>query len=116
MPHIITSLSSDLREKVQARLEQDGLWGFTGALEPPPSPHELPEVIGALSDWGVTVDNLITSPKGSPEEEEALRLSGMEVQTFVTQRWKPREWETCWFVNPPVSRTLCHSFLFRGLI
>lgn len=106
MPHVATTLSSDLHEKVRARLEQDGLWGFTGALEPPPSPSLLPESLGALRDWGVTMDKLVISPRGSPEEEEAVRMSGMEVQSFITRRWKEREWETCWFVNPPVSITL----------
>lgn len=102
-PHIAETLSLDTRNIVMNRLRQDGLWGFTGTLTPPPSPSTLPESIGALKDWGWTLDKLIVSPKGTIEEEEAIKLSGEEVHKFVKRRWAEREWETCWFVNPPVS-------------
>ncbi|KAH8108659.1 hypothetical protein DFH11DRAFT_1731670 [Phellopilus nigrolimitatus] len=101
MPHIAATLSYETQEKVTARLNQDGLRGFTGSLEPPPSPSLLPQSMGALSEWVVTLDGLIVSPKGSEEEEKAVQLSGAEVQAFVARRWVEREWDTCWFVNPP---------------
>ncbi|KAI5114612.1 hypothetical protein M0805_002662, partial [Coniferiporia weirii] len=101
MPHIASTLTPELREKVSRRLAQDGLWGFTGSLDPPPSPSLLPQALGSLSDWGVTLDKLVISPKGSDEEEEAIKLSGAEVREYVTRIWSENDWETCWFVNPP---------------
>ena len=93
----------DLYPSIAARLGQDGLWGFTGLDSPPPSPSTLPSCLPALADWGVTMDKLITSPKGSDEEEELVRKAGDEIATFVKRRWNEDEWETAWFVNPPVS-------------
>lgn len=112
-PHVAAALAPDLQAKISARLAQDGLWGFTGATELPPDPSLLPENLGALGEWGVTMDKLIISPKGSPEEEEAVKQSGAEVQNFITRRWTEREWETCWFVNPPVSRAKFSFFAVR---
>jgi hypothetical protein len=37
------------------------------------------------------------------EEEAAVRKAGLEVHRFVIATWEEREWETAWFVNPPVS-------------
>ena len=39
----------------------------------------------------------------SDEEEELVRKAGDEIATFVKRRWNEDEWETAWFVNPPVS-------------
>lgn len=100
---ISSRLSPELQSSVTKRLELDGLWGFTGSRDPPPSPLLLPQSLGALSDWGVTMDKIIVSPKGTPEEDEAVRLAGGEVHQFVAARWNETEWETAWFVNPPVS-------------
>ncbi|KAL5501454.1 hypothetical protein ACEPAH_8714 [Sanghuangporus vaninii] len=114
-PHIAVTLAPDLHDKVSARLAQDGLRGFTGATEAPPDPSLLPENLGALSEWDVTMDKLVISPKGSPEEEEAVRQSGAEVQKFIANRWIEREWETCWFVNPPRLQSvkgLAHIHIF----
>ncbi|RDB17946.1 hypothetical protein Hypma_000964 [Hypsizygus marmoreus] len=86
---------------VSARIEQDGLWGFTGSLTPPPSPSTLPLCLSALSEWGVTKDKMIKSEKGTLEEEALVRRAGEEVQKFVQNRWIEAEWETAWFVNPP---------------
>jgi len=47
------------------------------------------------------MDKLICSPKGTKEEDEMVRMAGIEVDTFVRNRWIEREWETAWFVNPP---------------
>lgn len=115
IPKVAESLSPELREKLSARLAQDGLWGFSGSLAPPPSPSLLPESLGALSDWGVTMDKLTISAKGSEVEEEVIRQSGNEVHQFVINRWKEREWETTWFVNPPVSSTLHTLHAHRNL-
>ncbi|EJC98832.1 uncharacterized protein FOMMEDRAFT_95368 [Fomitiporia mediterranea MF3/22] len=101
MPHIAANLPYDLQQKLTARLAQDGLRGFTGSVDPPPSVSLLADNLGALSDWGITIDKLIISPKGTLEEEEAVRQSSLEVQRFVARRWIEREWETAWFVNPP---------------
>lgn len=102
-PQISATLSEETLNKVTARLQQDGIWGFTGSNEPPPSPSLLPQSLGALSEWGVTLDKLIISPRGSAEEEVAIRMVGNEVAKFIKNRWKEDEWETAWFVNPPVS-------------
>jgi hypothetical protein len=37
------------------------------------------------------------------EEEIAVQEAGSEVHKFVITTWKEGEWETAWFVNPPVS-------------
>ncbi|KAL4246574.1 Protein of unknown function DUF3605 [Abortiporus biennis] len=91
----------NLPESIKPRIDQDGLWGFTGNISPPPSPSTLPACLPALSEWGVTMDKLIRSPKPSEEEEELVRKAGEEIATFVKGRWNEREWETAWFVNPP---------------
>ena len=49
------------------------------------------------------MDKLIRSPRGSDEEEEQVKSFGEEIATFIKRRWVEREWETAWFVNPPVS-------------
>ena len=87
---------------ISARIEQDGLWGFTGLVSPPPSPTTLPSCLPALSEWGVTMETLIRSEKGTPEEEALVLRAGEEVQNFVRKRWIETKWETAWFVNPPV--------------
>ena len=93
----------DLPASIHPRVHQDGLWGFTGNTTPPPSPSTLPSCLPALADWGITLDKLIVSPKGTAEEEEAVREAAREIETFVKRKWDEREWETAWFVNPPVS-------------
>lgn len=95
---------TDLPPSLAPRIAQDGMWGFTGNDSPPPSPSTLPACLPALADWGVTMDNLIRTPKGTVEEEELVRRAGNEIATFVKRRWNEDEWETAWFVNPPVSR------------
>lgn len=92
-------------DSISARIEQDGLWGFTGNLSPPPSPSTLPSCLPALADWGITMDKLVRSERGTEEEEELVRRAKAEVHNFVKQRWAENEWETAWFVNPPVSLT-----------
>lgn len=111
---IAESLSPELRTRVTSRLNQDGLWGFTGSLESPPSSSLLPQYLGALSEWDVTMEKLIISPKGTPAEECAVMLAGQDVQRFVTRRWIECEWETAWFVNPPVS-SICPLYFLTDL-
>lgn len=91
---------------IKARVDQDGLWGFTGLDSPPPSPSLLPTFLPALAEWGITKDNMITSAPPSPEEAELLRCAASEVHRYVQNRWKEDEWETAWFVNPPVSNSI----------
>ncbi|KAF8073891.1 hypothetical protein FPV67DRAFT_773028 [Lyophyllum atratum] len=87
-------------EFIAARIAQDGLCGFTGNSSPPPSPSTLPSCLPALSDWGITMDKLIRSEKGTEEEDTLVRRAGHEVHEFVRQRWDEEKWETAWFVNP----------------
>jgi hypothetical protein len=87
---------------IAARIAQDGIWGFTGLTSPPPSPSMLPSCLPALSEWGITADKMIVSPKGTAEEEALVQKAGFEVNEFVKNRWSPDQWETAWFVNPPV--------------
>ncbi|KAF9262925.1 hypothetical protein L218DRAFT_866494 [Marasmius fiardii PR-910] len=93
-PDIVDPLVND-------RIFQDGIWGFTGNTSPPPSPSRLPLCLPALSEWGVTKEKMIVSPKGTEEEEELVRKAGVEVNEFVKKRWDEDVWETAWFVNPP---------------
>jgi len=119
-PHLIPtlvaeSLSDDLRMRVTKRLDQDGIWGFTGSMEPPPSPSLLPQSLGALGEWGITMDKLIRSPEGSPDEKALISLAGDEIRTFIKRRWNEAEWETAWFVNPPRLQSvkgLAHAHVF----
>ncbi|KAJ4482328.1 hypothetical protein J3R30DRAFT_2159166 [Lentinula aciculospora] len=86
---------------IAPRIEQDGLWGFTGNTSPPPSPSNLVFCLPALAEWGVTKDTMIVSQKGTEEEEVLVRQAGRHVQEYIQRKWKETEWETAWFVNPP---------------
>ncbi|KAG1742278.1 uncharacterized protein EDB91DRAFT_1128403, partial [Suillus paluster] len=72
---------------------QDGLCGFTGNDEPPPppSPSTLPKCLPAVTEWGITMENLVRSPKGTPEIEEMARNTGREIDGFVDRRWAESE-------------------------
>ncbi|TEB40006.1 hypothetical protein FA13DRAFT_1680029 [Coprinellus micaceus] len=87
--------------KVRARIDQDGLWGFTGNASPPPSPSTLPQCLPALAEWGITLEKMITSEKETEEEEALVGKAGEKVHEFVKARWDEDIWETAWFVNPP---------------
>ena len=99
---------NEVPPKITTRLHQDGLWGFTGALSPP-SPSTLPSCLPALADWGITLNKLVRSPKGTEEEEEMVRMVGSDVDKFVRNRWVEKEWQTAWFVNPPVGIQVVQS-------
>ncbi|KAJ7451648.1 hypothetical protein FB451DRAFT_1342713 [Mycena latifolia] len=88
-------------DSIRARVELDGLWGFTGNTSPPPSPSNLPACLPALAEWGMTLEKMIKSEKGTAEEDELVRIAGLSVHNFVKKRWVEDEWETAWFVNPP---------------
>ncbi|KAI0304295.1 hypothetical protein B0F90DRAFT_1809160 [Multifurca ochricompacta] len=100
---VLPILPPDIPSIIKPRILQDGIWGFTGhgANLLPPSPSLLPASLPALSDWGITEAALIRSPRGTEEEEAAVREAGLEVHKFIITTWKEREWETAWFVNPP---------------
>ncbi|KAI9508878.1 hypothetical protein F5148DRAFT_832520 [Russula earlei] len=100
---VLPILPPDLPSIIGTRLLQDGLWGFAGytADSPPPSPSQLPSCLPALSDWRITEASLIRSPRGTVEEETAVREAGLEVHKFVIATWRERQWETAWFANPP---------------
>ncbi|CAL1712455.1 unnamed protein product [Somion occarium] len=97
----IPIIPPDLPPSIAPRIAQDGLWGFTGSDSPPPSPSLLPSYLPALSEWGVTMDKLVRSPKGTDEEEALVKKDGDEIAKFIKRRWSEDEWETAWFVNPP---------------
>jgi hypothetical protein len=96
---------------IRARVEQDGLWGFTGSTSPPPSPSRLPLCLPALAEWGLTAEKMITSPKGTAEQDALVQRAGKEVHEFVKARWAEDVWETAWFVNPPV----WHCLFFKWI-
>ena len=91
-----------VHETIAARIEQDGLWGFSGIDSPPPSPSKLPSCLPALEEWGITMDKLIRSAPPSLEEADLVEKAGSEVHRYVKNRWTETQWETAWFVNPPV--------------
>lgn len=94
---------------IRERLDQDGLCGFSGTLSPPPSPSKLEKSLPALKEWGVTMDALVISPPPTDAEKKMIDRAGCEVRRFVERRWREDEWETAWFVNPPVSVLCAYS-------
>ena len=97
---------------IDARVQQDGIWGFTGSTDPVESLPSLESCLPVLSDWGITMDKLVRSVRGSEAEETVVENAGREVREFVKRRWKESQWETAWFVNPPVRLMLCQYSLF----
>ena len=87
---------------IDARVQQDGLCGFTGSTDTIESLPSLESCLPALADWGVAMDKLVRSQSGSEVEETMVKNAGKEVHEFVKRRWKENQWETAWFVNPPV--------------
>lgn len=55
------------------------------------------------------MDKLIRSSEGSADEEALVDLAGNEIRSFIERRWNEAEWETAWFVNPPVSEPACST-------
>ncbi|KIJ17610.1 hypothetical protein PAXINDRAFT_167622 [Paxillus involutus ATCC 200175] len=86
---------------IDARVQQDGLCGFTGSTDTIECLPPLESCLPALADWGITLEKLIRSPNGSDEEEAMVQNAGREVRGFVERRWREKQWETAWFVNPP---------------
>ena len=94
---------SDLvADTIKTRIDQDGLWGFTGSDGLPP-PSNLPSCISKLAEWGANMDKMIKSEPPTEEETDLIQKAGSEVHRYVKNRWVEKEWETAWFVNPPVS-------------
>ena len=90
-------------DTIKTRIDQDGLWGFTGSDLPPPSLSDLSSCISKLAEWGATMDKMIKSEPPTEEEKILIQRAGREVHRYVKNRWVEKEWETAWFVNPPVS-------------
>ncbi|KAF8158060.1 hypothetical protein B0H34DRAFT_707342 [Crassisporium funariophilum] len=90
-----------ITDSIKPRIDQDGLWGFTGLDSPPPSPSNLPSCLPALAEWGITLDSMIKSEPPTEEEDALIQKAGKEVHRYVKNRWAESEWETAWFVNPP---------------
>jgi len=105
-----------IHESIKARIDQDGLWGFTGCDSPPPSPSSVTAYLPSLADWGVTMDSLIRSSPPMLEETMHIKNAGREVHRYVQNRWSETEWEAAWFVNPPVGYFLPRYPEFLGLI
>ena len=102
-----------IADTIKTRIDQDGLWGFTGSDDLPP-PSKLSSCISKLAEWGVTMDKMTKSEPPTEEEAILIQKAGSEVHRYVKNRWIEKEWETAWFVNPPVSVyfLLCFFFFF----
>ena len=94
-----------IADSVKTRIYQDGLWGFTGSGSDdlPPRPSNLPFYVSKLARWGETMDTMVKSDPPTEKEAILIKKAGSEVQRYVKNRWVETEWETAWFVNPPVS-------------
>ena len=70
------------------RIDKLGLWGFSGT--------EGCE--GATLPEGIT-------PPPPPTQEEADVIGGacQQIEKCVRSRWPEAQWESAWFMNPPVS-------------
>lgn len=86
---------------IEARIQQNGLCGFTGSNTSAEQLPSLESCLPTLAEWGITIES-IRIPRGSEEDEEMVRNAGKEVSAFVKRRWQENKWETAWFVNPPV--------------
>ncbi len=64
------------------RIVHDGLWGFTGG--------------DREATYPISVDQ-------DAHTMEMVRKAHKEVDEFVLEHWLVIDWETAWFVNPPVS-------------
>jgi len=81
--------------KIWKRIENDGLWGFTGS-------------------------DRAAEPKSLDDEDdvetlELVRRAHQEMHTFVETNWPQDGWETAWFVNPPRLQSipgLAHGHVF----
>jgi hypothetical protein len=91
--------------RIAARVHQDGLWGFTANVTPPPPASRITECLPVLAEWGVTEDMIIQSPPPTEEEAQLLTRACAEVDRFVRNNWDESIWETAWIVNPPVRRS-----------
>jgi hypothetical protein len=69
--------------KIWEKIEVDGLWGFTG------------------SDSKPSIGPVNTS-EDMKELESLVEKARFQTNEFVKANWKEDEWETAWFVNPPV--------------
>jgi hypothetical protein len=96
-------------DSIKPRIDQDGLWGFTGSDSPPPSPSLLPSYLPALAQWGITKETMVVSAKPTKTEAIQIEQAGQEVHRYVRNRWPESDWETAWFVNPFVSNRLAST-------
>ena len=44
-----------------------------------------------------------------------VEAAGAEVDKFVRDRWAEKEWETAWFVNPPVRSNVSNQIFERHI-
>lgn len=55
------------------------------------------------------------SERPTPEEASLIERAGQHVHRYVQMRWCEDEWETAWFVNPPVSALSAVDVAINGL-
>lgn len=91
-----------LADSIKARIDQDGMWGFTGSGGPPEMPEDFASWLSTVSEWGVSPDTMIRSAPPTEDEFTLLKKAAAPVQEFVNSLWVEDEWEAAWFVNPPV--------------
>lgn len=92
-------------DSIQSRIDQDGMWGFTGVDGPPEVPKDFASSLSIVSEWGITTDTMIKSAPPTEDERKLMIKATAPVQEFVKSLWVEDEWEAAWFVNPPV----CHN-------
>lgn len=78
--------------EVWDRVQFDGLWGFVGSE---------------------------TRLKNDGPDAPLLKAAAKEIDTFIRNLWVESEWESAWFMNPPVrfpSLVFPIPFFFKSLI
>ena len=73
--------------KIWKKVEIDGLWGFTGGA---------PESVANISQE-------VSGAEESDDVEALIKQARFQTNEYVKANWREDEWETAWFVNPPVS-------------
>lgn len=79
----------------RSRIDECGIWGFTGGAEAELAGHEAEEDARGAKFIG-TGDE-------ARAVRAAVREAGTEVDIFVKRHWPENQWSTAWFVNPTVS-------------
>lgn len=70
-------------QRIWKRIERDGLWGFTGSDR-------------------IAEPKVVEGEDNRPEVLQAVREAHVHFHKYVLAHWPEDDWETAWFVNPPV--------------